>query len=71
MKDNNRMISFLGWMLAFLNSRGGKYTICKHNYDVYISKPGLTGKEVLEALKESVIGYGLRYGAEVYAEDLI
>ena len=38
---------------------------------MYISKPGLTGKEVSEALKESVIGYGLRYGAEVYTEDLV
>ena len=71
MKDNNRMISFLGWMLARLNSKGGELSIRKDGYYVYISKPELTGKEVLEVLKDYLVEYGICYGVDVFTEDLV
>lgn len=72
MKDNNRVISFLGWILADLSGkdRHSPIKVTKSGNDVYISKSGMSGHELMEYLKGCMIARFVKYGVDIYDEDL-
>lgn len=72
MKDDNRMISFLGWLLANLSSEDcySPIKVTKSGNDVYISKSGMSGHELMEYLKGCMIARFVKYGVDTYDEYL-